>query len=250
MRIPLIAGNWKMNKTVAQSLELVEELKGKVAGVSGVEILVCPPFTSLYPVQQLLAASNIALGAQNMYWEEEGAYTGETSPPMLQAIGCSYVILGHSERREHFNECNEEINRKLKAALEHDLTPILCLGETLEEREEGQTAEVVKDQLEKGIAGVDEDKMHRLVVAYEPIWAIGTGKSATAKEAGQVTALLRERLSELAAEAAGEIRILYGGSVKPHNISELMAEDEIDGALVGGASLEAASFAGIVKNCG
>ncbi|WP_457678780.1 triose-phosphate isomerase [Thermovibrio sp.] len=247
MRKLLIAGNWKMHKTVPEALKLVRELKEKVGKVSDREVLVCPPFTSLYPVGKELKGSSIKLGAQNMFYEEEGAYTGEISPVMLKDVGCSFVILGHSERRNIFKEDDELINKKVLSAVEHGLVPILCVGEKLKEREEGKTKEVVKRQVVNGLKGLRGDK--EFVIAYEPVWAIGTGKSATPEMAQEVHAFIREVLKELfGEETANKVRILYGGSVKPENAKGLLSMPDIDGALVGGASLKAESFAKIVNS--
>jgi len=246
LRRLLIAGNWKMHKTVPEALELVRELKTLVSGVTDRDILVCPPFTALYPVGRELKGSNIALGGQNMFYEEEGAFTGEISPLMLKDVGCSYVILGHSERRHIFGETDELINRKVISAAEHGLIPILCVGETLEEREAGETEKVVERQVREGLKGLSSES--ELVIAYEPVWAIGTGKTATPELAQEVHSFIRSILSDLfGREKAEGIRILYGGSVKPQNAKGLLEMPDIDGALVGGASLKAESFAKIVK---
>lgn len=249
MRKPIIAGNWKMYKTVGEAVNFVAAFKEKTAGVSGVEMVLCPPFTALAAVAQRLAGSGIELGAQNMHWQPEGAYTGEIAPGMLREIGCKYVILGHSERRQYFGETDELVNKKVKAALEHGLTPIVCVGERLEERESGQTEAVVRRQVEGALAGLAARQVAGLVVAYEPVWAIGTGRTASAEDAQQVNAFIRGILRRLFGDdAADAVRIQYGGSVKPGNAAGLMAQPDIDGALVGGASLDAASFAEIVKN--
>jgi len=248
MRTPIIAGNWKMHKTVAEAVALVEELKPLVAGVNGVEVVVCPAFTALDAVAKAVKGSNIALGAQNMYWEEKGAFTGEISPVMLKEIGCKYVILGHSERRQYFGETDETVNKKVKAAFAHGLIPIMCVGELLEEREAGVTEKVVKTQTEGGLAGLSPELVKQIVIAYEPVWAIGTGKTASSQDAQQVIAYIRQVVAGIfGQEVADQVRIQYGGSVKADNAGELMAQTDIDGALVGGAALEAGSFAGIVK---
>jgi triosephosphate isomerase len=242
----LIAGNWKMHKTVPEALELVRELKERLKEVNDRDILVCPPFTALYPVGKELEGSSIKLGAQNMFYERKGAFTGEISPVMLKDAGCEYVILGHSERRKIFGETDELINRKVLSAAGNGLTPILCVGETLEEREAGRTKEVVGRQVRKGLKGFPAEA--ELVIAYEPVWAIGTGRSATPEMAQEVHKFIREVLTELfGQEKAGKTRILYGGSVKPENAKSLLEMEEIDGALVGGASLKADSFEKIVK---
>lgn len=245
MRTPLIAGNWKMNTTLEEAIKLVQEMKGPLEKIPSVEKVVCPPFISLSGVREVLAGSSIGLGAQNMYYEEKGAYTGEVSPLMLAGL-CEYVILGHSERRQYFGETDEIVNRKVRTALKFGLKPIMCVGERLEQEEAGQTEEVVTRQVRGGLAGLD--KPRGLVVAYEPIWAIGTGKAATGARANSTIGLIRSVLKELfGADYAGITRIQYGGSVTAANASEFMREPEIDGALVGGASLKAADFISIVQ---
>ena len=235
-----------MNKTVPEALSLVRELKERVLDVSDRDILVCPPFTSLFAVFKEIEGSNILLGGQNMFYEERGAFTGEISPLMLKDVGCSYVILGHSERRHIFGEDDELINKKVVSAVKHGLIPILCVGELLEERERGETEKVVERQLRKGLAGLTSSD--DFVVAYEPVWAIGTGRTATPEQAQEVHEFIRGVLSELfGREKADEVRILYGGSVKPENAKGLISMPDIDGALVGGASLNAESFSKIVK---
>ena len=248
MRKPFIAGNWKMYKTVSDAVRLVKQLKVMLADVHDVEVAVCPPFTALYAAGEAVRGSNIKLGAQNMYWQQEGAYTGEIAPPMLVELGVEYCIIGHSERRAYFGETDETVNTKVKSAIAHDLGAIVCVGETLAQKQAGQTNNVVRTQIEKGLAGVVVAQPERLVVAYEPVWAIGTGENATAEIANSVIAYIRSVLSEVVGEQqAAATRIQYGGSVKPSNIKEFMAQPDIDGALVGGASLDAASFAGIIK---
>ncbi|MEJ6952314.1 triose-phosphate isomerase [Natronospora cellulosivora (SeqCode)] len=246
MRKPFIAGNWKMNKTVSEAEALVNALKEKVAGITEVEIAVCPPAVNLVPVKNLTSDSNIQVGAQNMYWEESGAFTGELAGPMLKEVGVNYVILGHSERREYFNESDEDVNKKAKAAFKYGLKPIICVGETLEEREAGKTIDKVKTQIKADLAGFSDQELEDTVIAYEPIWAIGTGKTATAEDANEVIGKIRDLIREDFADTADKVRIQYGGSVKPNNVEELMAQPEIDGALVGGASLDADSFAQVV----
>lgn len=236
-----------MNKTLSEAETLVTELKEELAGITEVEIAVCPPAVNLTRVYDLIKESNIKLGAQNMYWEEKGAFTGELSGAMLKEAGVSYVIIGHSERREYFAETDEGVNRKVRAAFNYGLTPIVCVGETLKEREEGKTNDKVRGQVKAALAGLDTGQVAELVIAYEPIWAIGTGRSATAGDANQVIGYIRDLVREDFGAAADKMRIQYGGSVKPDNIEELMAEEEIDGALVGGASLKANSFAEIVR---
>ncbi len=248
MRRPIMAANWKMNCTVSQARELVSALKGLVSEVSGVDIVLAPPFTSLPEVAKLIADTDISLAAQNMHWEESGAYTGEISPVMLKDIGCTYIIIGHSERRAYFGETDDTVNKKLKAALHYGLNPIVCVGESLAQREAGETTQVVGAQLQAGLAGLTADEVNRVVLAYEPVWAIGTGKTATPEQANEVHGFMRQQLSAAFNEATAQaVRIQYGGSVKPDNVAELMAQSHIDGALVGGAGLKADSFAGIVK---
>lgn len=248
MRTPLLAGNWKMYNTVRESVNLVEDLYAQVKHIRDREILVCPPFTALSFVDKALEDTNIKLGAQDLFWEEKGAFTGEVSPKMLTDAGCAYVIIGHSERRAYFGETDETVNKKIKAAFAYGLKPIVCVGESLELRERGKTQEFVKGQIENGLKNLHGEKIENLVIAYEPIWAIGTGKTDTPIEANKTTGMIRNTLAEMFAnEVSSKIRILYGGSVKPENIDGFMAQSEIDGALVGGASLKADSFARIVK---
>jgi triosephosphate isomerase len=248
MRRRFIAGNWKMNKTTSDAIELSNGLKRELYKIEDVTIVLCPPFTALDEVAEIVAESNIGLGAQNMHWEDAGAFTGEVSPLMLKDLGCAYVILGHSERRQYFHETNETINKKTKTALRHSLTPIVCVGETLQEREAGKTFDIIKDHVTNSLAGLTAEDMDRVVVAYEPVWAIGTGQTATPEQAQEVHAYIRSLLTaSFGPEVAERVIILYGGSVKPGNTAELVNQKDIDGALVGGASLEIASFAGIVK---
>jgi triosephosphate isomerase len=248
MRRVIIAGNWKMNNTVGESISLVKELKKLVKDVEDREIIVCPPFTSLAAVGAELKGSNIELGAQNMHFEKQGAFTAEVSPLMLKEIDVKYVIIGHSERRHVFNEDDELINKKIKSALENGLKPIFCVGETLKEREAGKTKQIVKEQVNKGLDGIEKKEMKNLVIAYEPVWAIGTGKNATPQQAEEVHLYIRELLKSMFDDKiAEETVILYGGSVKPDNAKELISQDDIDGALVGGASLDAKKFERIVK---
>ncbi|NLI14422.1 triose-phosphate isomerase [Pelotomaculum propionicicum] len=247
-RRPIIAGNWKMHKTIAEALALVQEIKEAAAGCDGVEVAVCPPFTALAPVVEALRGTDIAVGAQNVHWEDKGAYTGEISPVMLRDAGCRYVIIGHSERRQYFGETDENVNRKVKAVFAQGLTPIMCVGETLAEREAGVTEKVVRTQTEAGLAALTGEQVAGMVIAYEPVWAIGTGKTASDEDAQQVISFIRGIVAGLYGDsAAGRVRIQYGGSVKPENAAGLMAKPDIDGALVGGASLEAASFTGIIR---
>jgi len=248
MRISLVAGNWKMNKTVAEARELVFKMSLSLREIQGVEKVLCPPFMSLLPVSALLEGSGIGLGAQNMHWEEKGAFTGEVSPVMLKEF-CQYVILGHSERRTYFGETDEIVNRKLRAAQAFDLTPIVCVGETLEQYESKQTSEVVARQISLGLKDIDPALAPRIVVAYEPVWAIGTGKASSAENANQVHAqVIRPALSELYGDKTAQaIRILYGGSVTASNAAEYFGQTDIDGALVGGASLKTEDFVAITK---
>jgi triosephosphate isomerase len=247
-RKPLIAGNWKMFKTGPEAEELASRLKQLVSDITDVDIMVAPAFTALGVVSQILKDSRIHLGGQNLFWETEGAYTGEVSARMLKAAGCSHVIVGHSERRQYFGETNTTVNRKVKAALLEGVAPVLCVGETEEEREKGETSSVVQEHLAKGLEGLGADELQRVTVAYEPVWAIGTGKTATREQAQEVHQFIRGQIqSEWGNSIANTLRILYGGSVKPDNVAELMGMDDIDGALVGGASLDAESFAAIVR---
>lgn len=247
-RTPLVVGNWKMYKTCQEARALVIDILAAVADVKGVEIAVCPPFTALSDVAGLLEGTSVGLGAQNMGAHDEGAYTAEISARMLLEAGCRYVILGHSERRAHFKETDEEIAAKVNQALRAGLTPILCVGETLAQRRAGQTHDVVSAQVASDLAGVSAADLQKIVIAYEPVWAIGTGETATPGQAEEVHALIRQLLTaRVGATVAERVRIQYGGSVKPDNISGLMKEPNIDGALVGGASLTAASFGLIVK---
>jgi triosephosphate isomerase len=243
-----MAGNWKMNKTTGEAIDLVRGLKAAISGVKGVEVAVAPPFTALYAVCKELEGSSIRLAAQNLYWEEKGAFTGEVSPLMLKEVGCHYVIIGHSERRQFFGETDETANRRIKAALAQGLKVIFCIGETLKEREEGKTFLVIERQVEGGLKNLSDKEMKNIVIAYEPIWAIGTGKTATPGQAEEVHRFIRGKIEKLySQEVSEEIRIQYGGSVTPENIKGLMEQANIDGALVGGASLKAESFSKIVR---
>jgi triosephosphate isomerase (TIM) len=248
MRKPFVAGNWKMNKTGEDARKLVAEMLPDLQAVSMIDRAICPPFPYLMPIAAMLAGSGVGLGAQNMYWEESGAYTGEVSPKMVAEF-CQYVILGHSERRAYFGETDETVNRKVKAAFANNLTPIMCVGETLEENEAGRTGEVVTRQLREGMKGLDAAQAAQLVVAYEPVWAIGTGRAATAEVANSVHAdTIRPVLKDMfGAEISQAIRIQYGGSVNAKNAAELFAMPDIDGALVGGAALKSADFVAIVN---
>jgi triosephosphate isomerase len=239
MRRPILAGNWKMNMTIAEAIDFVRSIRRELNAIKGVDRVLCPPFTALAPIKDLLTATEIGLGAQNMYWEEKGAYTGEISPAMLKEL-CQYVILGHSERRAYFGETDESVNHKLKAALTHGLNAIVCVGETEVEHDAGQTEQVVSRQVRGCLAGLNSEQVAGLVIAYEPVWAIGTGKAATAAGAGAVIGLnIRATIAGLHGEATAEaVRVQYGGSVTPANVAEFMAHPDIDGALVGGASLK------------
>jgi triosephosphate isomerase (TIM) len=250
LRKPLIAGNWKMYMRRDSSVALIHGLQDSLPTDGKVEVAVCPPAVYLHDVGAALRGSSIGLGAQNMHFEKEGAFTGETSAEMLKDLGCQYVILGHSERRQYFGETDAAVNKKTLAALASGLTPIVCVGETLAEREDGKTAEVVKTQILGSLAGLSPSQARGLVIAYEPVWAIGTGKTATPAQAEEVHAQIRGLLAEMFGGVAEEIRIQYGGSVKPDNVAELMSQPNIDGALVGGASLKADSFVAIVAAAG
>ena len=248
MRKPIIAGNWKMNKTGEETVALIDALRPLVADVKDVDIVVCPPFVNIESASQALAGSNIKLGAQNMYYEESGAYTGEVAPGMLLAFGVEYVIIGHSERRQYFGETDDSVNKKVKAALKFGLKPIVCVGETLEEREAGITSETVCRQTKLALLGLGSDDAAGVVLAYEPIWAIGTGKTATSDDANETIAAIRNAVKEAFDETTAQnVRIQYGGSMKPSNAAELMAQPEIDGGLIGGAALKADDFSKVVK---
>jgi len=245
-----MVGNWKMYKNAGQTLEFVRTFARFVGGQPSTEIVVCPPFPNLATAVDAARGTRIEVGAQDVYWLKEGAYTGEVSAPMLAAVGCRWVIVGHSERRQYFGETNETVLKKTVAALEAGLKPIVCVGERLEERESGSTEAVLETQFAHGVAGLEPEQFARIVIAYEPVWAIGTGKTATPEIAAAAHAFLRGRIDACyGATAAGACRILYGGSVKPDNVKGLMAQEEIDGALVGGASLDPTSFAAIVEGC-
>jgi triosephosphate isomerase (TIM) len=247
MRIPLIAGNWKMFKTVHDAVVFTNELRTVVKDVDDVEVVVGPPFTALHAVAEAARNSNIGVAAQNLHWERDGAFTGEVSAAMIREAGAEYVIVGHSERRRLFGETDAIVNRKALAAIGAGLTPIVCVGETLEERERDETLAVLDRQIKSGLDGVSGDQIAALVIAYEPVWAIGTGRNATAAQAGEVHAHVRRRLRQwFGADGADRCHVIYGGSVKPDNIRELIAETDVDGALVGGASLDVRSFAQIV----
>ena len=248
MRRIIIAGNWKMNNSVKESVSLAREIAASVDDVKGREVVIAPPFTSLYPVSKEIEGSKIKLSAQNLFWKDNGAYTGEISAAMLKDVGCEYVIIGHSERRQFFGETDDSVNQKIKTSLKHNLNPIVCAGETLEEREGGKTFDVIKRQMVKGFAGLSFSEIKNVVIAYEPVWAIGTGKTATPEQANDVHHFIRNLLKELFnTEISDNLSILYGGSVKPDNIKGLMTQSEIDGALVGGASLKGSDFLKLVK---
>lgn len=248
-RKPIVAGNWKLNKTVGEALALVRELRNSLGVVRDqVEIVIAPPFTALHPVAKAIEDSNLHLGAQHCHWEASGAFTGEVAAPMLKEVGCTYVIVGHSERRQLFGETDETVNRRAKAVIAHGMRPIVCVGESLQEREGGRTLEIVDRQLKGGFEGIPADVIRGCVIAYEPVWAIGTGRTATSAQAQEVHAHIREWLNKLhGRDTATAVRIQYGGSVKADNAAELLGQPDVDGALVGGASLKAADFTAIVK---
>lgn len=245
MRKPIIAGNWKMNKTIKEGLEFIEAIKGKTDVDS--EVLICAPFTLLKDLKEATKGTNIKIGAQNMHFENSGAFTGEVSPLNLIELGVDYVIIGHSERREYFGETDATCNKKVLKALEVGILPILCCGETLEERESEKTMDKVKNQIVEGLKNVKKEDLEKVVIAYEPIWAIGTGKTATADQANEVIAYIRNVVKDLYGDASEKVRIQYGGSVKPSNVSEIMSKSDIDGALVGGASLKPDDYLGLLK---
>jgi len=249
MRRYLMAGNWKMHKTVAEAVDLAKAVRASLESRPlQLDVVLCPPFTALQAVAQVLKGSRIALGAQNMYWENEGAFTGEVSPVMLREVGCSFVILGHSERRQMFGESDDGVGNKARAAVAHDLTPLICVGETLSERESGRTLEIVERQVEAALRHLGAEQATRTVISYEPVWAIGTGHAATPEQAEEVQAFIRKLVAISHGKSVGDaLRVLYGGSVRADNIGALMAQGDIDGALVGGACLEADSFLKIVR---
>jgi triosephosphate isomerase len=247
MRTPFIAGNWKMFKTVDETVKYVKEFRGLVKDVDGVEIVLAPPFTALHPAAEAARNSNVAIAAQDMFWEREGAFTGEISAHMIRETGVEFVIIGHSERRTLFGETNTTVNRKVLAAFAAGLVPIACIGETLDQRERGETFDVLDRQVQQGLDGVSADRVAQLVIAYEPVWAIGTGRTATSEQAQEAHAHIRGRLRQwFGPEAADACHVIYGGSVKPDNIRELIARPDVDGALVGGASLDIRGFFEIV----
>jgi len=248
MRRKLIAGNWKMNKTDPEAISLAKSLAESVGDIKDRDVLLCPPFTSIRSVAETVKGTNIKVGAQTLFWEKEGAFTGMISGPMLVALGCSYVIVGHSEQRQYFHETDETVNKRIKAALSFGLIPIMCVGELLSEREQNKAEMVVRVQVEEGLKGISKEQMKNIVIAYEPVWAIGTGKTATPEDANKMHAFIRSIVAKLYGKDISENLIIqYGGSVKPDNIDELMACEHIDGALVGGASLKVEQFERIVK---
>jgi triosephosphate isomerase len=248
MRRIIIAGNWKMNKIHSDAIELVNGLKRELSAIENIDIVVIPPYTVLSEISDMLTDSNIELGAQDVHWEEKGAFTGEVSTAMLKDVGVKYVVIGHSERRTYFGETNETVNKKVRAVLGAGLTPIMCIGERLEEREAGKTFDIVKNHIEGGLKGISKEDALKIVIAYEPVWAIGTGKTATPEQAEEVHKYIRKLLSDLYGGATAEnVRIQYGGSVKPENIKDLINQEDIDGALVGGASLKIEQFVPIVR---
>ncbi len=247
MRKPIIAANWKMHKTLSEAKTFMEEIKNSIPSREQVETVVCPPALFLESLVSLAKGTKVGIGAQNMHFAEKGAFTGEISPAALEDLGVQYVIIGHSERRQMFNETDEAVNKKIAAAFKHHLLPIVCVGETLEQRESGITNQFVAGQVEKALAGLTAEQVKQVVIAYEPIWAIGTGKSSTSQDANEVCAQIRSVVaSQFSIDTAAAVRIQYGGSVKPENIKEYLAQPDIDGALVGGASLESASFLQLV----
>jgi triosephosphate isomerase len=248
MRRPLLAGNWKMYKSAGETTQFIAELAPKIASQRERDVVICTPFPNLAAAVNAADGTGIEIGAQDVFWLKEGAYTGEVSAPMLAAVGCQWVLIGHSERRQYFNETDETVLKKTQAALESNLKPIVCVGERLEERESGSTESVLSAQFDRGIAGLTAEEFARLVIAYEPVWAIGTGRTATPEIASEAHSYIRTLVRErFGGEAANTCRILYGGSVKPDNISALQAQADVDGALVGGASLDPTSFASIVN---
>lgn len=250
MRKPFIAGNWKMNNTISESVDLIDEIKEslKESDMENIEVAVCVPAIALSQVKKALEVTGIKLGAQNMHWEESGAYTGEISPLMLEEIGVDYCIIGHSERRQYFNETDEIVNKKIKSALSHNIKPIFCVGETLEQREMGKEKDIIEDQVVNGLKDISSNDMESITIAYEPIWAIGTGQTASSEDANNMCAFIRNTIEEkYSKEISEKIIIQYGGSVKPDNVSEIMNQTDIDGALVGGASLKADDFIKLIK---
>jgi len=247
MRKPIVVGNWKMHCSLGEAAELAGAVDRLVGTLEDVEVVLCPPFTALEAVRRRIADGRLRLGAQNLCWQPEGAYTGEISASMLRDLECVYVIVGHSERRSHFGENDREINRKARAVVAAGMQPVLCVGETAEQREAGHTCDVVREQVSRGVDGI-EDSLADVVIAYEPVWAIGTGQTATASQVQQVHATIREQIHGIAGEAAARLRIQYGGSIKPSNAREIFSQADVDGGLIGGASLAADSFAAIVES--
>ena len=248
IRKKIVAGNWKMNKSLAEARDLTDGIKDELEDVMDVDVVLCPPFTVLRTVGEIVSDTPIRLGAQNMHWEDSGAFTGEVSPEMLLDLGVSYVIIGHSERRQLFGETDQGVNRKVASAIDHGLIPIMCCGETLKQREAGQTEDIVTSQVKCGLFEIDRDRAAKVIIAYEPIWAIGTGVAATSADADEVCGIIRRTIGELYdPQSADAKRIQYGGSVSPKNVDELMSMPNVDGALVGGASLKPADFARLVR---
>ncbi|MDR1784631.1 MAG: triose-phosphate isomerase [Endomicrobium sp.] len=248
MKKPLMAGNWKMNKTVLEAIEFTKTLKNTISDIANVEVLICPAFTALYAVSNEIRGSNINLGSQNFFWESKGAFTGEISPVMIKDVGCSYVIIGHSERRQYFAETNEAVNKKIKAAFTVTLKPIVCVGETLKEREDNVTSKVIEKQIREGLFGLTLEQASSVVIAYEPVWAIGTGKTASPDQAQEIHHFIRKIYEQMySKDISNKLRILYGGSVNSKNVSDLMNKPDIDGGLVGGASLEVESFTKLIR---
>jgi triosephosphate isomerase len=247
MRVKLICGNWKLHKTVAESIELATAIKNAIGPVRDIEVAIAPVFTALHPVARRIEGSSLLLAAQNCFWEDQGAWTGEVSAKLLKDVGCQLVIVAHSERRQHFGELDASANLKVRAVLRNQMTPILCVGETLAERDAGEAFNIVRRQLEGGLLSLTRDDAAKLVIAYEPVWAIGTGRTATPLQAQEMHAFIRGKLGELFGDVADTVRIQYGGSVKPDNAAHLLSQPDIDGALVGGASLKADDFLQIVK---
>jgi triosephosphate isomerase len=250
VRRPIVAGNWKMNKSVGEAIDLAADVKRRLEGADAVEVVLCPPFTALKAVGDLIRYSNVSLGAQNLHWEQHGAYTGEISASMLRDLACDYAIVGHSERRTLFHETDEGVQRKARALLEAGLRPIVCVGETLQQREAGRNEDVVRSQIENGL-GALVDGLESIVIAYEPIWAIGTGKTASAEQAQEMHAFIRGLIRDMAGDGIADgIRIQYGGSVKPANAAQIFRKPDVDGGLIGGAALDAESFVGIIEAAG
>lgn len=248
MKKPLIVGNWKMNKTVSEAIEFVKILKNTISDVTNIEILICPPFTALHAVNNETRGSNISLGAQNLFWESKGAFTGEISPTMIKDIGCSYVIIGHSERRQYFAETNKIINKKIKTAFVTTLIPILCVGETFKEREDNVAFKIIEKQVRESLCGLTLEQASSIVIAYEPVWAIGTGETSSPEQAQEMHCFIRKIYEKIYGKnVADKVRILYGGSINPNNVLDLMKKPDINGGLVGGASLKVESFIKLIR---